>query len=122
MSMTSQFHAPEQDTLLGRITKFVLPLDGEESPPPDAPSYWADCELAFRDGLALGVLKPDLARRLLAEIISEDSEREHVLMRLVAIAEGQQPLTLSEMDGVTDADVEQAVEDLTRFVEGELAS
>lgn len=112
-----------QEELLARIVKFLLPVDGDEVVPPDRESdYWADCELAFQNGLALGVLMPGVARQVMAELISEGAEREHVLFRLVDIAEGRQPLKLSDMDGLTETDLDQGVVDLVEFIREELGA
>ncbi len=105
-------------SLLTKIVRFVLPVDTEDDLPED--TDWADCELAFEEGLALGVLKPELAQRVFDEIISEQSEREQAVFRLMDIAKSREPVPLSERDEYVGTDMVGAVEDLAVFIDGEL--
>lgn len=105
-------------SLLTKIVRFVLPVDTEDDLPED--TDWADCELAFEEGLALGVLKPELAQRVFEEILSEQSELEQSILGLMDIAKGRKPLSLSEADEIVGTDMVGAVEDLAVFIDGEL--
>lgn len=105
-------------SLLTKIVRFVLPVDTQDDLPEEAD--WADCELAFEEGLALGVLKPELARRVMEEIQNEQSERERSVFGLMDLVKRRKPVTLSEMDEYVGMDMAGAVEDLAKFIDEEL--
>jgi hypothetical protein len=119
--MATNPNEPRNESFGERIVKYLLPVEEVPVPPQDEALYWAACEFAFKHGLALGVLKPDLAWRLLAEVISETAEQEHPLFGLVQMGEGGDPPSLSDMDALTHSDLEQAVQDLAEFVQRELS-
>jgi hypothetical protein len=119
--MTLNSNEPQNEPMLARIVKEILPFEAdEEFPPSDGPSFWVHCEIAFQSALALGVLKPDLARRLLAEIVGETAEQEQPWLGLVQRGEGGQPPSLSDVDTMNRRQMEGATEELAEFVQNEL--
>lgn len=120
--MTQNPEDPQNESLLARIVKTILPFEEEEDLglPTDEATFWSDCKLVFQSGLAFGVLKPDLARRLLEEIISESAEQEWPWLRAVQFREGGQLPALSDADNINRKDMEDAAQQLAEFVRGKL--